>query len=48
MTQKGGVLFMAIDAKISFLNQTEKRLAAILTAEQLPQVLSAVSDIMEG
>ena len=39
---------MAIDAKISFLNQTEKRLAAILTAEQLPQVLSAVSDIMEG
>ena len=39
---------MAIDAKISFLNQTEKRLATEVTAETMTKVLRIIADVMEG
>lgn len=39
---------MAIDAKISFLNQLEKRLSTVVTADTMSKVLSVVSDVLEG
>ena len=39
---------MAIEAKASFLKQTEKQLATTITADMMAKVLSIVSDVMEG
>ena len=39
---------MAIDAKISFTNQTEKRLAAVVTAETMTTVMPIVADVLES
>ena len=39
---------MAIDAKISFLNQIEKQLSSSLTVDAMNQTLRTVSDILEG
>ena len=39
---------MAIDAKISFMNQTEKKLATEITAEAMARVMSIVADVLEG
>lgn len=39
---------MAIDSKISFLNQLEKRLSAEIPADALSKVIIAVSDVMEN
>lgn len=46
--QKGRVNLMAIDAKISLMNQIEKRFADVLTANDMGNVLQIVADIMEG
>ena len=52
MTRKGEEertdIFMAIDAKISFLNQTEKRLSSEVTADTMTQVLRIIADVLEG
>ena len=39
---------MAIDAKMSFLNQAEKRLSSEVTAQMMTKVLTIISDVMEG
>jgi len=39
---------MAIDAKVSFLNQTEKRLSSEVTANTMAKVMSIISDVLEG
>jgi site-specific recombinase XerD len=39
---------MAIDAKISFMNQTEKRLSTEITAEDMTKVMTIVADVLEG
>lgn len=39
---------MAIDAKINFLNQTEKRLSSEVTANVMTRVLSIVADVLDG
>ena len=39
---------MAIDAKISFMNQTEKKLSAEITADTMARVMTIVADTLEG
>lgn len=39
---------MAIDAKVSFLNQIEVGLSRTVTANMMTQVMSIVSDVLEG
>lgn len=39
---------MAIDAKVSFLNQTETKLSTEITAADMTKVLSIISDVLEG
>ena len=39
---------MAIDAKISFMSQTEKRLSTVTTADTMAKLLAIVSDVLEG
>ena len=39
---------MAIDAKVSFLRQLEKKLAAMITAENMPKILTATADVVDG
>ena len=39
---------MAIEAKASFLRQTEKQLSTTVTADMMAKVLSIISDVMEG
>lgn len=52
MTRKGEtermVLFMAIDAKISFMNQVEKRLSTEVTADAMSRIMPILADVMEG
>lgn len=39
---------MAIEAKVSFMAQAEKRLASELTAETMGKVLSALAEVLDG
>ena len=39
---------MAIDAKIGFLNQVENQLAKAVTANTMTQVLTIISDVLDG
>lgn len=39
---------MAIDAKVSFMNQTEKRLSKEITADSMAKVMTIVADVLEG
>ncbi len=39
---------MAIDAKISFLNQTEKQLSTDVTADTMTKVMKIIADVMEN
>ena len=39
---------MAIEAKVSFMAQAEKRLASELTAETMGRVLSALAEVLDG
>ena len=39
---------MAIDSKVSFINQTEKRLSTEITQSDMNKVLTIISDVMEG
>lgn len=39
---------MAIEAKIDFLNMTEKRLSTIITADAMQKALCAMADVLEG
>ena len=39
---------MAIDAKVSFMNQTEKELGKEITAESLGKVMTIIADVLEG
>lgn len=39
---------MAIDAKQSFLSQVEHRCADMLTVAEMPKIMSAISDLLQG
>lgn len=39
---------MAIDAKQSFLSQLERKCADMLTVAEMPRVMSAISDLLQG
>lgn len=39
---------MAIDAKVSFLNQTEQRLSTEVTVAEMTRIMQAVADVLEG
>ena len=39
---------MAIDAKVSFMNMTEKRLGAEITADSMAVVMTVIADVLEG
>jgi hypothetical protein len=39
---------MAIDAKVSFMNQTEKRLSKEITADSMAKVMTIVADVLAG
>lgn len=39
---------MAIEAKMNFLSQLEKRLATEVTVDAMPRVLIAVTDALDG
>lgn len=39
---------MAIDAKISFLNQINVRLSTEITADAMERAMKAMSDVLEG
>ena len=39
---------MAIDAKVSFMNQTKKRLSKEITADSMAKVMTIVADVLEG
>ena len=39
---------MAIDSKISFLNQMENRLSSEVTTDMMNRVMQIVSDVLEG
>ena len=39
---------MAIDAKISFLNQTEMKLSTEITADAMSRTMKVISDVLEG
>lgn len=39
---------MAIDAKISFMNQVEKRLSTEVTADAMSRIMPILADVMEG
>ena len=45
-TLKGGVDFMAIEAKAVFLKDVEQSLATILTAADMIQTMSAITDVL--
>ena len=42
------VILMAIDSKTSFLNQFEKQLSMVITANTMGQVLSIAADVIES
>lgn len=39
---------MAIDSKISMMNQMEKRLGAEITADTMTKVMRIMADVIEG
>ena len=39
---------MAIDSKTNFLNQFEKQLSTVITANTMAQVLSIAADVIES
>ena len=48
MSERKGIRQMAIDAKMSFLSKTEKKLSVSVTAETMTKVLAIIADVMEG
>lgn len=39
---------MAIEAKMSFLGQAEKRIGGMVTAENMPRILAALAELLDG
>ena len=39
---------MAIDAKVSFLGQVERKYAELLTMKDMVQAMQIISDVLEG